>query len=699
MATLEKIRNKSVLLFIIIIVALLAFILGDFLTSGRTYFGSATTVAKGNGATVEYQEYQARLSEAGEQLRNQGREFSNDALTQSVIQDLMTRHLLDKEYNELGIKVTDSELTEAMTGLNQHPAAAQMVAYLSQQLGLPEASASAVFDAMQNPAKYGLRPEAGEQLRNLWASQEKELEEQMLNQKFMSLITGLFTYNNLDAKAYYDDNATTRHIAYAVKDAVSVPDSEVEFSDADIKALWNERKPQYRLDEETREVQYIYVPIEPSQADRIAGQQNVENAILGLNNSNGTEAVAANPAFVVSTNKATLDQTRNAKLRKVLEENEAGHAELLTREGDDYTIVKILNTTLGIDSINVSMLQAMNDVNADSLLNVIKGGASFASVSNGVTVQGQDSVWTALEFDGINPKVKSALENATVGSAFILTDTIQGMPLTTIYKVNRRHAPVKYYDFALIDYTVDPSNETLTDLTGKLRTFVSNHSSAADFAESADAEGYSVLTDQVSASSTSLGNAAESRRFVKWAMDAKKGQVSPMLQDDKQSYLIAMAVKDIYDDYLPYTASNINAQLRNQALNNKKAAKLAADYQGKGNSVADYAKAMGTEVQEGDVTIVSPAILSLGVNESAIQGAIAAAEKGKLVGPVQGNRGVIVFEVQDINNSNRPFNASEYGQRFLQYFGLNRRQSPLPLLMGKETVENKSLNFVQSVGE
>ena len=43
MATLEKIRSKSVLLFVIIIVALLAFILGDFLTSGRTYFGSGTT--------------------------------------------------------------------------------------------------------------------------------------------------------------------------------------------------------------------------------------------------------------------------------------------------------------------------------------------------------------------------------------------------------------------------------------------------------------------------------------------------------------------------------------------------------------------------------------------------------------------------------------------------------------------------------
>ena len=54
MATLEKIRNKSVLLFVIIIVALLAFVLGDFLTSGHTYFGNQTTVATAGGAKVEY---------------------------------------------------------------------------------------------------------------------------------------------------------------------------------------------------------------------------------------------------------------------------------------------------------------------------------------------------------------------------------------------------------------------------------------------------------------------------------------------------------------------------------------------------------------------------------------------------------------------------------------------------------------------
>ena len=156
MATLEKIRNKSVLLFVIIIVALLAFILGDFLTSGRTYFGHPTTVAQAGDATVEYQDYQNRLSQAGEQLRQQGREMSNDVLSQQVVQGLLAEQLLKNEYNALGITVTDAELTEALTGANPNPQAYQMIQYLASQLGLPEATGAAVFDAMQNPAKYNL---------------------------------------------------------------------------------------------------------------------------------------------------------------------------------------------------------------------------------------------------------------------------------------------------------------------------------------------------------------------------------------------------------------------------------------------------------------------------------------------------------------------------------------------------------------
>lgn len=698
MATLEKIRSKSALLFIIIIVALLAFILGDFLTSGRTYFSHPTTVAKVGNATVEYQDYQTRLSQAGEQNRQQGREVSNDVLSQQVIQALVAEQLLNNEYKTLGITVTDAELTDALTGATPHPRAAQMIQYLAMQLGLPEATGAAVFDAMQNPAKYNLPPQVGDELRQIWGSQEKEIEQTMLSQKFMSLVSGLFTYNKLDAKSFYDDNATTREIAYVVKDIASISDDDVELTDADVKALWESEKQLYKLDEPLTEVSYIYVAIEPSREDLIAGQQAVENALLALNSTPGTEGVAADTRFVVNSNRSTMADIRNSRLRDSIAAHEPGYAFLLNRNGNEYTIAKFIDVTTGIDSVNVSILRAAPGVDLNELSAKINGGATFASLNND-SIQSQDSIWTSLEGIGIDEAIRSALANATVGNAFVLTDTIQGQAVGAVYRVNKRHAPVKFYDIATIDYTIDPSQQTLTDLTTALRTYVSNNSSAEEFAKNATEAGYSVLTDQVSASSTGIGNARDSRKVVKWAVENKKGKVSPMIQDDRQTYLLAAAVMDKYSSYMPWTSPAVNTQLTARARNNKKVEKLMAEYAGKADNLQAYAEAMQADVQHGNVNITTPILLNLGVGESAIQGTVAATDKGQFAGPVKGNRSIVVFEVENIDAETRPFDEADYGMRFAQTFGIGRSQSPLPLLMGKNKIDNRSLNFVQAIGE
>lgn len=58
MATLQKIRNKAGLLVIVIGVALLAFIIGDFLNSGQAFFRmSQDKVVVVNGKKVTTQEF------------------------------------------------------------------------------------------------------------------------------------------------------------------------------------------------------------------------------------------------------------------------------------------------------------------------------------------------------------------------------------------------------------------------------------------------------------------------------------------------------------------------------------------------------------------------------------------------------------------------------------------------------------------
>ena len=82
MATLEKIRSKSVLLLVIIGVALLAFIIGDFFTSGRTFFGTGTTVAKVGGQKIDIQEFQRQMETANQSAQQSGQKIDQALLQQ-----------------------------------------------------------------------------------------------------------------------------------------------------------------------------------------------------------------------------------------------------------------------------------------------------------------------------------------------------------------------------------------------------------------------------------------------------------------------------------------------------------------------------------------------------------------------------------------------------------------------------------------
>ena len=703
MATLEKIRSKSVLLFVIIIVALLAFILGDFLTSGRTYFGGGTTMAKAGTAKVDYHEYQNRMNAVSEQQRNQQQSPDNDELSQQVLQEILLEQMQKQEYEKLGLTVTDSELTEALTGATPHPAAQQFIYTMSQQLGLPTPSGQAVFDAINQPQRYGLPAEAGQQLKAYWAALESQVETAMLQEKYARLISGLFTANELDAQSAYDNVNTTRHIAYVSKPLSAIADDQIELSDADLKKAWEEKKAYYRLTEPVRTVDYIMVNIEPSQADLLAGQKEVEDAVLALNSQEGTGAVSSNARFIVNNASATRSQINDNRLKNFVDSANVGEAVMLSQVGNRYNIVKLLGKTQAIDSINVSMLGSANPENLDSLLAEVKAGKTFAELADGSAVQSQDSLWTSLAVPGIPENLKAAMETEAVGQAFLFTDSINGG--AAIYRINKRHSPVTVYELASIDYTVDPSNETLAQLSADLNTFVSNNSSAADFAANAAEAGYTILPAVVSNSSAHVGNAPDSRSVVKWIMNAKKGQVMPVYQDNKQTYMLTAALKNIYDgEYLPYNAEPIADRVKGEALKAKKAEKLIAQYQGKAKDLAGYAQLMNAEQTTTDAVFGAPMLGSIGYNESALQGAIASAKQGQIVGPVEGNNAVVVFVVNGEDKGQREFTFQEYANQFNRTMGIGGSR-PLEnyqlfqLLLGDQKVDNRSLDFIQGFGE
>ncbi|MDD6778533.1 MAG: SurA N-terminal domain-containing protein, partial [Bacteroidales bacterium] len=150
MAALEKIRSKAVFLTVIIGVALLAFIMGDFLTSGRTFFGDGNTIAKVGDEKIDAIVFQRRYEKMSAQLQERGQSVDGAVIQSQVLNQMMSEILLDNEIEALGIYVTDEELTNAMTGKNARP----QIMQFARQMGAE--SPDQLHDMLFNPSKYGI---------------------------------------------------------------------------------------------------------------------------------------------------------------------------------------------------------------------------------------------------------------------------------------------------------------------------------------------------------------------------------------------------------------------------------------------------------------------------------------------------------------------------------------------------------------
>ena len=107
MATLEKIRNRAgVLVAVVIGLALLAFILGDLLSSGGSLFNRAQMeVAKIGGTSIPFEMLQAKIDESENLQKMFSNQLSLDEQTvlrirEQVWQDLVRTYTMEDQYKE-----------------------------------------------------------------------------------------------------------------------------------------------------------------------------------------------------------------------------------------------------------------------------------------------------------------------------------------------------------------------------------------------------------------------------------------------------------------------------------------------------------------------------------------------------------------------------------------------------------------------
>ena len=613
MATLEKIRSKSVFLIVVIGIALLAVIVGDAITNGRSLFGSGSTIASLGDAKVDISEYQSRL--------NMYQEANPDAdvqeLSQATIDALINEKLLDAAAKKLGVEVSDEQTTYYIMEQPLQPMQLFMNTYgraVQQMYPNAQLTPTLMYNIIFTPEKYGLSADQTEGLKQAWIAMEKETKAAAARNIYMQLLYATIQPNDLDKKALFAQNTDSYTVDVARKAFGELDKKKYPVSDADIKAEYDKNKNMFMVKELTKTVGFIAYSVKPSDADIKLAKELQAAALKSVKAGQPLAKDLQKQGVRFDTRTATTANAGDYQLSSFLKGAPVDSVALFDR-GGSFRIVKLVGNSAANDSLEVAFVQVMKDqvaaVTAD-----IKAGMALDSLSGKYSadqVGVSPAQWVSIQNEQARQQLGSVSSTFvaaldTVGAGAILTaqETPEGSVLAYVKNAKPK---VSVYTYEDTYYDLYPSDETIDAATEALSKYAASHNTPAKFAEGAQKAGYMHQSVPVSASLPAFsagmnpmnGRASyypKSREVVQWVMtEGEPGMASPVFsnEDMQQPVLYIALVEDEYDDYAPYTDSLVKESLEAKVRASKAGDAMVKQYSGKGNIQAT-AQAMGVPV-------------------------------------------------------------------------------------------------------
>ena len=244
MAALGKIRKRGLILICIIGLGLFAFIAEEgFRSCEASRNDRRQQVGEVLGEKVSVQDFQKLIDEYSEVIKmQQGVNNLNEAqlnqVKDVVWQTYIQTKVVENEANKLGLTVTDAELQNILNeGTN--PMLLQ-TPFVNQQTGRFDVNSLQKFLADYN-SQQAANPQLAQQYQALykyWTFIEKTLRQQLLAQKYQSLLASCILSNPIEAKMAYKEDNEESQIELATFPYSSIADSKVKISDADLKAKY-----------------------------------------------------------------------------------------------------------------------------------------------------------------------------------------------------------------------------------------------------------------------------------------------------------------------------------------------------------------------------------------------------------------------------------------------------------------------------
>ena len=655
MATIQRIRQRSGLLVVVVFVALIAFLLGDlFRSGGSKFFGDPNVIGTVNGRDITRQE----LSQGMEELRaGNPEQYANTTsiqLANFVWNNIVTEELLSAELSAAGMSVSEQEIyfdiitnpniRQNFAGANGQFDENMFKSYIAQVRDNRDASEQSV------------------EMWTQWLSFERAVANQAQNFKYTNAIEkAIFMPAGL-AETEINRGDAQHPAQYVYVPYIDVNEDEINVSDEDAKRYFNAHKEDFSQ-EEGRNIEFINFPLAPSESDREGVRAELASlSFEWLDVEDDSVFVNQHSDVRFQSEYYTTTELVGTGLDTLVDGQSVGFQKGPIDLGGAFAVVKLVDRKTVPDSVkarhilipfagatradaSVTRNPQEAKVLADSLFAYLEGNPSaFESVSEAFS-----SDVVAKEKGGdLGYFSRGSMAKPFENFCFFRKNGSMGVVPTQfgwhVIQVTDQKGANDVYKIGQIIREILPSDETIQTLYNQASGYAAEAQTTEDYRALATEKGFFLRPAR------NLGRFEEvvsglgtARRVVRWAWDddREEGNIG-LLENDGNGYVVVVLTDKLEEGTSSFEM--VQAQCLEAAKKDAKKALVLERLENASAGAATIeavATAAGKEVRTLSFRISQFNISGVG-NEAKVVGTICGLEPGTLSPVILGENGAFV---------------------------------------------------------
>lgn len=655
MALITKIREKSGIAAAAIAVSLVLFLVGsDIFQGNSSLFGSSNQeVGIIAGESIKVQDFQKKVEEATANYTAQSGKGPSEQEATMIRDQVWNQFILDiaykKEFDALGIKVSEEELIDMVQGNNIHPSVRQQ--FTNPQTG--QFDKNFVVQFLKNLKTMPVEQQQG------WAKFELSLAQDRIRNKYESLmrLSNYVTQN--DAQKEYQTQNAKFDARFVYVPFFSIPDSTIKVSDSQLEDYLSKHKTEYK-GLSTRGIQYVTFPIVPTKSDTSDFYTQIKKLAKDLALAPNDSAFAMLNSDVKTPYLVSYAEIPEA-VKSQMPSFQMGGIYGPFKNGLTYSIYKYGGVkkdtlfTLRASHILIApanksdTAKAQAKTRAEAVLTQIKGGASFETLAQMNGMDGTAQSGGDLGYFKNNGSMAKGFEKAVFGfgSTGLMPALVETEFGFHIVKITDGKSNTSYR-LAAINKSIAPTQATMDKEYTKADAFANanGNQAAFDVALKNDKSLIMMRAERLTENASAINNLANAREIVRWAFDDKTavGDGSKKVFEQENQYIVAYLTgkTEKNDVKVSDFKSEISSMVINQLKGEKISTKLAA-IKGTLEQIAQKYGA-GALVETVSAISLSNGMLNTAGPDAIALGRMAGLRKGKRSSVFVGENGVFIAE-------------------------------------------------------